>query len=324
MKPASVEARLGWLHSDKDVINDQGLISVIEPKSSRRWLVINGFSSWKTRGITKGRETLERETWYRLTCLVVAKANAKKLLSNLTKQRLTSPHALPSLGFPDGAYLGEYPWHPVCAGFGEWDDPRSDISVPTRAVVGSYVASEGGYDYSMDENIHVSVPAPWLMSALSLSLESGQTPRYVDEDGVVQFFDPAVSEPGSHAALIDEATFRNVLKKEGLEPFWVIAGEKSVYGDMWAARGFGGRYVHSAVYALGNDGRFRRHFHSDMELPYEEQLGALFEAEIPREFKKLVRTAPPPRKRTMLSKKALRALSDHLRTLEKRSKRRKS
>lgn len=326
MKPASVEARLGWLHSEKDVVNDASLISLLEPKSGRRWVVVDGFASWKTRGITNGRETLERETWYRLTCIVVAKTRAQELLKTLIKRRLTSPHDLASVHFPDSAYLGEYPWHPVCARLAKWThDPGASVSVPVRPPVARYSASTGGYDYSVDETVHVTVPAPWLMTSLSLSLDSGQAPRYVDTGGVVRFFDPAVFEPGPHAALVDEGQLEKALKKEGLEAFWIIAGEKSVYGDLMADRGFGGRYVHTAVYQRGNDGKFKRYFHFEMELPYREQLAALFDNnEIPREFRKLIRTRRPVQTcRQTFSRQALKALVDQAIHDRRRTKRRR-
>jgi len=142
---------------------------------------------------------------------------------------------------------------------------------------------------------------------------------------MVQFFDPAVFEPGSHAALVDEEKFEAALDKEGLEALWVVAGEKSVYGDMWAAKGFGGRYAHTAVYQRRHGGGFRRHFYFEMQLPYEEQLAALFDGHIPREFKKFARTAPPLQTRVMtFSRATLRKAARQATDQMKRSKRSRS
>lgn len=310
--------RFTQTYDDGAVFPDQIVSSTVSDGDFARYVIDGIASSWSATSIG--------ETWYRLMCIVVAKAEAQKLLEALTKRRLTSPHDLPSLGFPEGAYLGEYPWHPVCADFVNWtNDSTSSFPVSVRPLVASYTASRGGFDYSIDETIHVAVPAPWLMSSISLSLESGRTPRYVDKGGVVRFLDPAIFEPGPHAALFDEEKLREWLVEEELEAFWIIAGEKSVYGDMWAARGFGGRYVHTAVYQRRNDGKFKRHFYFEMELPYEDQLAALFDNEIPQEFRKLVRVARPAQiRRSTVSAKAGKMFLNqaaHSRALPKRHRR---
>ncbi|WP_162960715.1 hypothetical protein, partial [Pseudomonas aeruginosa] len=63
---------------------------------------------------------------------------------------------------------------------------------------------------------------------MSLRMASGRAPHFVDGSGTVRFLDPSVSQPGPGAALVDRDAFFDMLKREGLEALWLIAGEKDV------------------------------------------------------------------------------------------------
>jgi hypothetical protein len=269
--------RRAWLEGDSDIVNDRSLIDLRNPKTGRSWLALWGFSRWTGSGVRDGREELQRDTWFRLNCIVVHRKDQAKLVDGLRGQILTDPHALPKIELYRDFYLGEYPWHPEVRRFDRWsvNDGRREFAVPGRPTVASYTCERGGYDYSIDRTVSIEIPAPWLAEAMGLWLASGRSPIYVSSDGNDMFYDPSVFEAGPAAALVDRDAFLQVLDREGLSAIWVIAGEKGVFGGRDAGLGFGGRFLHTAIYHLDGDG-FARHFHTDWEHPSEDQLKKFF------------------------------------------------
>ncbi|MGA7326952.1 MAG: hypothetical protein WBX25_21290 [Rhodomicrobium sp.] len=269
--------RLAWLESDQDIINDASLIDVRNPKTKQRWLCLHSFSDWRQHGIETERQELQRDTWFRLSSLVVRKEHEAKLIEGLSGKMLTDPHSLPNIEFHGDHYLGEYPWHPSLSEIdnwtreGDWQAPP----VPTRATVARYLCERGNYDYSIDKSVSVKLPAPWLARALGMRLSNGKHLAYISTIGEVMFFDPSVTDEGPQAALVDRDAFLAMLEREDLSVLWVIAGEKGAYGGRDPGRGFGGRLLHTAIYTISGQG-FRREFYSQREYPSEEQLRAFF------------------------------------------------
>jgi hypothetical protein len=246
----SPEERLAWRDSENDIINYPSLIEVRNPKNARRLLVLNNFSCWQQHGIADGSSELQRETWFRLNCVVVRKDDEDGLLQQLCDKRLTASHDLAELELDFHQYIGEYPWHPSMQQLPDWNPPGSyrALSIKTRCTVAEYVCEKGGYDYSIDDTIRVSLPAPWLVRGLRLRLGDGRKLQYVDPRGEVLFFDASVSEPGPQAALVDHDAFFDLLDREGLSALWIIAGEKSVYSGQdpaWVLAG--GWCIHTFI-----------------------------------------------------------------------------
>lgn len=269
--------RHAWLESGSNIINDASLIDLRNPKTNRRWLALSSFSDWRNWGVCNGRKELQRDTWFRLNCVVVRRSDRVALVNGLLNKILTDSHSLPKVEFSGrDFYLGEYPWHPELQNVDQWSAPGEgwrSTPAPTRATVASYTCESGGYDYSIDRTVSVEIPAPWLAKAMGLRLASGKSPIYVDDSGRTIFYDPSVVEAGPAAALVDRDAFLQMLEREGLSAIWVIAGEKGAYGG--GDPGFGGRMLHTAIYQLDGDG-FSRLFHSDWERPSEEQLAKFF------------------------------------------------
>lgn len=302
MRPVEPAERLAWLNGDQDVLNDASLIEVTEPKTKRSWLCLNTFANWRQRGLFNDREEMQRDTWFRLNCIVVKKTDEAKLVQSLKRTMLTDPHRLPRIELHGDHHLGEYPWHPTVSTFGDWMKPDqwNGLKVPTRATVADYMCERGGYDYSISETVHVTLPAPWLAKALDVRLSDGRALNYVSAYGRVIFHDPSVSAKGPQAALVDREAFLAMLEREGLSAVWVIAGEKSAYGGRNAGSGFGGRVLHTGVYSL-KDGVFFRHMHWEREDPSAEQLVTFFEGKpIPAG----IRTRGLPSKKSGLSRRA--------------------
>jgi hypothetical protein len=303
--------RLLWRDAQQDIINDACLIDVKDPKNGRRWLALSGFAHWAQRGIEDGHSELQRDTWFRLSCVVARKRDRTALLSWLRSELLTAPHDLPEIDLHGEQYLGEYPWHRSLADVDGWRQPSkwSKQPVPMRATVANYSKERGGYDYSIDKSVKVSTPAPWLMKALGLRLANGKQLAFVSPDDRVQFFDPSVAEPGPHAALVDRDFFLESLEREGLCAFWIIAGEKGVYSGLGSDRGWGGRLAHSYVYELKDD-KFVCYTKTEIQKPSAEQLRAYLDG--------------PNKKRTRGSRKKSKPASKTRPAQRKKSRRKRS
>ncbi|WP_312313288.1 hypothetical protein [Sphingobium yanoikuyae] len=268
--------RLAWLDSESDLFNDISLIDLIDPKTKQRWLPMHSFASWRQSGLDGDNKSLQRETWYRISCIVVAKDDESEAVKSLSGRILVDPHALPEFYLDSSFFLGEYPWHPSLQDQDDWvaGDRWNGLSVSVRPTTSHYMSERSGYDYSVDETVRIELPAPWLAEAMGLRLLDGQKPTFVDSDSKIRFFDPSVVEPGHQAALVDRDVFLAMLDREGLAAIWVVAGEKGVFGGKDAYRGFGGRVLHTGVYTLKAEG-FVRSMHLDREKPNAEQLEVL-------------------------------------------------
>ena len=283
LRPVSSHERLAWLRSDKDIINSPALIEVSHSETGEKWLALEGFSKWTGRGVSDRYKETQRDTWFRLRCMVVDRSCMDRVLGSLKQKILLDDHELPVDYLLHDFHLGEYPWHPGIgdsaeqSSFRGWQPP-----VPVKATVATYSCEQGGYDYSIDRTIRFEMPAKWLADVLGLRMGSGKSPVFADGTGATKFFDPSLFEPGPSAALVDREAFLQALEQEQLAAIWVVAGEKSIYGGQHAGMGFGGSIRHTAAYYL-QDGELVRCFHKEEQRPSMEQLQEFFgSSEIPK------------------------------------------
>lgn len=277
LRAVEASQRRAWLDSNADIINEAGLIDVTDPQSKRRWLVLDNFSSWHQYGLDAERKEMQRDTWFRLTCVVVKDADEDALWKDLSDTMLTSSDELPELKMHGEQFLGEYPWHPSFSEFGDWTEAEGwrARAVPVRASVAEYYCERGGYDYSIENSVIVHLPAPWLVEALRLRLANGRKLNFVDSKDRIQFFDPSVVQSGPRAGLVDRDAFLAALKRDGLSAIWVIAGEKSAYGGRDPRQGFGGSVLHTGIYRLV-DGEWDSRMYFEREDPSADQLRGFF------------------------------------------------
>lgn len=235
-----------WLETEKDQMNDETLLDVIEPENNRRWLVLKSFKKFSTP-YDAGPHI---DSWCRIWCVVVHKSSLNGFVKAVSQHTLIDPQALPAVTTLRYAFLGEYPWHPACESDEDWTslDQYYGCDEKLLPTVAEYSTESGGYDRSLDGNLRVYLPAPWLIQKLGLHLIDGRKVHYANETGQVLFKDPSVHEAGPSSALVDRAAFLTMLEMENLAPVWIIAGEKGAYGEN--ERDFVGRRVHSCVYTL--------------------------------------------------------------------------
>jgi hypothetical protein len=149
------------------------------------------------------------------------------------------------------SFLGEHGWRdpqPIEL------EPNVDAGIKTPyAGIVENLNAEGGNDNSVDEGFNLYLPSSGVIKALDLHLRSGKLPEYVDAGGIVRWQDPSLRWRGSGAGVASRDYFISKLASAGLEPVWVLAGEKNVYAgnDVGVAMGgFGGRLYHTTAFAM--------------------------------------------------------------------------
>lgn len=273
LRRLSPQDRLTWKNSESDVINDSSLIEVRNPKDGRHWLALHSYSHWEQSEVVEGERVRQCSTWFRMNCVVARKRDAATLERFLRGRSFIDPSNLPELRLYGDQYLGEYPWHPSFDDMVDWLPTNSwpRMPVPVRSTVAEYRRETGGYDQSIEETVELQLPAPWLYNALSLRLVNGKELAYADPNGRIIFFDPSAVQPGPQAALVDRDLFLETLERDELTAFWIIAGEKRVFGGTDFPKGWGGDLIHTFIYRLKN-GRFVCHKHFERHDPDEEQM----------------------------------------------------
>ena len=273
----SPHARLEWLDSADDIVDDASLLSVIEPSSKRTWLVLDEYKRWNQWGLREGERTLDRYTAFEISCVLVRAKDRPKLVSALSGKIIYGNHDLPELDKTSEGYVGEYPWHPMFREMSSWvsSSEMRPTAVDVQPTVTDYQASRSGHDFSIAESFGFNVPGPGLLDGLKLHLSNGGELTYADDNDKVIFMDPSVREPGPCAALVDREAFIAFLAREGLEAVWIVTADKEVHGGKKHQEGFGGSRTFTSIYWLTKTGFQKRTFEK-REKPTKEQLTKLF------------------------------------------------
>lgn len=250
LRAASLPARLAWLDSPQDVLTGSHLVDVTEPNSRKKWLVLSLFAERSGKGLHHGQRESQRQTWYRVRCIVVPKGDFAELRRAFTRKKMLDVDSFEHLHLGHDIYLGEFPWHPDLADEASWSSrgPRHARPASAKPTTVEYRCEASGYDQSIDQTVGLELPAPWLARSLGLQMVSGRRPCFVDQAGQVVFFDPSVEQPGPTAALVDHAAFFAMLQREGLEALWVINGDKDVWSGATHRQELVGRYSHTQSY----------------------------------------------------------------------------
>lgn len=272
---------MAWLNSDEDRLSDRSMIEVRAPDGMDYWMLHGFVHARASRSGARG--TAEPSAWARIDAVFVRTEDRQALLKVLENEHWPSSHDLPAYESEMEAFVGELAWR---LPYMEWDEwfagPRrkSDFSwaAGKRAPEikrGSfeYVAEQSTFDTSLDGDVRVQLPAPWLVKAMDLTLMDPRTLVYSGPGGERTFFDPSVSEPGFSAALVDKAAMVDLLQRECLDIVWVISGEKSVYAS--SREGWGGDRMHTSVFRRDGDQLVSQEFDTRQE-PSAKQLQALF------------------------------------------------
>lgn len=244
----SPESRIAWMEDEaRDIPDPVQQIDVTDP-NGRRWLVLNTFVSKDQRVMVNGSREYQRMSWHKLKSMIVPRSELQRLKAVIATEDERDPS--PSLDLFKRGYLGEYPWHPAFSNVdGTWEVGRSN-PVEVQATVADWYMERSGHDYSIEESITLTVPAPALIHGLDLQLAEGRSLSYATADGTILFKDPSIDEPGDSAAVVDYSALRSYLDSQELEVVWIFSGEKSVHGGH---RGWGGMLSYWGMYLFNGN-----------------------------------------------------------------------
>ena len=264
---------LSWVTVESDLGNGPEEIEVLSP-DSRRWLVVHSFRHWKVPGHSRRNHAA---VWSRITCLVTRLGAGPALARDLLSKQRGDSSRLSDDGQLE-TFLGEHGWRNAKE-IKLSENASIGIATPYAGIVDSLTAEGNTEDNSVEESFTLRLPSAAAMKLLDLHLRSGRKPEYVDAAGVLRWQDPSLHTRGAGAGLVSRDYFLERLTRAGLEPVWILAGEKNVYTgqDSGTGNGFGGRLNHTTVFTV--DGGSLKPFgqKTDLLQPSKEQLKALRE-----------------------------------------------
>jgi hypothetical protein len=262
---------LSWVAMESDLCNGPEEIEVVS-LDSRRWLVVHSSRHWKVPGQSRRNHA---DAWSRITCLVTYMGAGPKLAKDLLSKQRGDSSRLSDDGRLE-TFLGEHGWRDGKE-INLSKDASIGIATPYAGIVESLTAEGNTEDNSVEESFTLHLPSAAAMKLLDLRLRSGKKPEYVDAAGVLRWQDPSLHTRGAGAGVVSRDYFLERLAHAGLEPVWILAGEKNVYAgkDLGGRNGFGGRLHHTTVFTV--DCGSLRPFgqKTDLLQPSKEQLKAL-------------------------------------------------
>lgn len=202
-------------------------------------------------------ELPQRNLWYIIRSYLVRRADAARFFRWAKRQDFMG-RWMPEPGDVYHIFHGEFFWAPAYREtVGDYQSPDwirgwSD-QLPTEAMFTAvnFVQESSGFDCSVDESIHVKLPAGPLAAGMQLHW-TGAEGKYADARGRIAAFDPSVSEPGPGALLVRQDALQEYLTDNGLELFWTVLGEKILIGGN--SGGHGGWLQVSGAYRLTKSG----------------------------------------------------------------------
>ncbi|MGE5505078.1 MAG: hypothetical protein ACM31L_11700 [Actinomycetota bacterium] len=245
LAPCAPEAMTAWVGSEEDVPLTPALFDLQDP-GRRQWLLLYGMTKR-----ADGASTRHRESWSRVTTVLVRKADREGVIAALADKHISDPSGHQPADFTDDGYLGEFLWRsswPVEAMGTETDRGGLCDGLPVVWPVIGY-HWEGHIDLSVG-SVALKLPSGWLCGQMGLSAKPGCPGAFVDVDGKTVFMDPAAFTDHSAVAVIDRQRFLAFLDSSGWDCLWLVGGEKNLWPgglghgipDRWACR------YHSAVY----------------------------------------------------------------------------
>lgn len=243
----ATEVLLAWLQVRSDLCDGPENIEVTSP-DGESWLILDCHRHWRVPGQNKRNHS---DAWSHITCLITSSGNGKQLAHELLRQHRGDVSRFPG-NRNLSCFLGEHGWRDG-EKFELQAHEYSGIRIPCTVCINSLTGGGHSADNSVEEAFTLHVPSSGLMQTVGLKLRNGMAPEYIDTNGIVRLVDPSLRARGPSAAVASRDFFLQELEHAGLEPVWVIAGEKNVYaGSSMSMKGFGGRICHTTVYRVEN------------------------------------------------------------------------
>lgn len=266
------EILLAWGSSETGLVNGAEEIDVASLEQ-HRWLTVHAFRQWKLPGQSRRNHA---DAWSRVSCVLTRVGSGAKLAKELLSRQRGDFSRLWIEERLQG-FIGEHGWRDSRE-LELLKYPSAGISTPCAGLVDTLTAEGNTEDNSIDETFTLQLPSAAALTLLDLRLRSGKTPEYVDAQATLRWQDPSLHTPGAGAALVSRDYFLQRIRDAGLEPVWIIAGEKNVYGGQFLGSsntGYGGTLYHTTVFTLDGGNIKKVGLKTNFRRPSPEQLEAL-------------------------------------------------
>lgn len=255
-----------WLKSSEDLPAIEPLIEVTNPENDSKWLVMEAFYRWEqpTPPEEDRFEIPRHEIWYVIKGYIIKKSDMEELFKWAKKQNFMG-RWMPESNELYRFFLGEFFWAPAFEYHNisyYYDDGWTrghNNRLPKEVLVSTdqYLQEHGGYDCSIDETIHIYLPAKWLVDHMDLHW-NGVEGNFFDNKGNLIAFDPSVRMCGPGALLINRDALLEFLNDNGYDVLWTILGEKNIIAEKMSHNGWKGRLeLSGAIRKINNT--FKKH-----------------------------------------------------------------
>jgi hypothetical protein len=278
---ATRSSDLEWIKKLDDVPRAQRLIQVRDG-SDTDFLVLEGAFQWE-QATPPEREKYDRESrnvWLMVKSYLVKRDDADTLYQWASRQVFFGRWMPESHEFYR-IFLREFPWAPAFRSIytphyshDVWTDGGrfGDRKLPAKVLVtdDEYLKESNTYDCSVDDAIHVKLPAKWIYDSMKLQ-PTGDDGAFADTTGKVVVFDPSVKEDGPGVLLINKSVLYAFLSKYDCDIVWTVLGEKGLIGGRIGHGYWPGRLAISGAFTRDARGRVVGNLSANLQKPDSNQ-----------------------------------------------------
>jgi len=265
-----------WLWDTKKLPNPKAVIEQIDDKGNE-WVVLEGFCEWQEE-IPPEYEKYKLPTknlYLMLKSYLVKHNNGGSKVFNWAKRQNFYGRWMPESHEFYQIFLGEYPSYPAFLyhyipyfNHDGWTDRGRQKKIPAKILVSNdeYLSSGSSLDCSTEEAVRVKLPAKWIIDKMRLE-QKYTDGRFYDKLGNLVAFDPTVFyDKAPSFVLMHKDKLRNFLKKEGLDIFWTVLGEKQTIGGGGIGQPYGWQEI-SGAYTFNKKGVIIGSITSELKRP---------------------------------------------------------
>ncbi|HEY9167376.1 MAG TPA: ATP-binding protein [Candidatus Kryptonia bacterium] len=226
-----------WLKDTKTIPECRNLIEVQDPEGVA-WLVLEIHPEWQSP--PAGREdSPQKIVWCQLRSYLAKSKDFNKIKTSLNHVNFMGRWMPESRDSLYEVFYREMYWSPAYDSFASHyyrGDDWHDVTPPGKRANGKVMVTTENflwgeeYDCSKDEAIRFMMLNKPVFNGMNLRLGSFEG-EVVDRSRRIMAFDPSVRTRSISCLLVRKREFFDYLKKNNLEVFWAMLGEKQVYRE---------------------------------------------------------------------------------------------
>lgn len=228
-----------WLDKKEKLPDPLNIISV-KDDAGIEWLVLEIYPQW-SEPEKIGQEKWDvphKNLWYQVRSYLVSRKESKTLKNYLRNKNFMG-RWMPEAREMYEVFSREYYWSPAFQFFkkpyysgkiwNEITDVESKKSIGRVAVTTEHFLWEEGYDCSKEKTISFFKPSENIYYGMQMKLSKNEG-ELLDQDNRLICFDPSANYKSRSCLLIRKKEFIEFLKRNDLDIFWTVLGEKLIMG----------------------------------------------------------------------------------------------